>query len=359
MKLQHYLFILIGLSLFSCDNSEVIKNPIIQSTSDSYINRPSGGRQLIWGTEIPIELVLRKIPTDLDSVYILIDNKTVFSSAEKKEKYLFNFKDSSITVGKHQIKTILKKKSGREDQYQTFTLLSDISPKSYSYTIVNKYPHDTKAYTQGLVFDNGILFEGTGLRGQSELRQLNYLSGTVTKKIPVINDLFGEGITIIGDKIYQLTYQANKGFVYNKQSFELIKEFTYTTEGWGLTTDGTSLIYSDGTEKIYYLDAENFKVIRTLEVYDDRGMQTRINELEFIEGEIWANIYTTDEIVKIDPATGKVTGRINMSGLLSPQEYQSGTIDVLNGIAYEAKSKKIFVTGKNFPWLWEVKIIES
>lgn len=355
LKKASFAFFLI-LLLHSCDNSAPENNTIIQHRSDSYISSPASGRKYVCHAEIPIELSLRNIPNDLDSVYIYLDQKLIYSSTEKKERYNFSYQDSLSTVGSHLIKTVLIKKSGKEEQYLSFIFTSNLIPENYSYSIIKKYPHDPNAYTQGLVFDNGLLYEGTGLRGKSELRLVNLSDGKIIKSVAVINNLFGEGITVVGDKIYQLTYQANKGFVYRKNNFDLIKEFNYHTEGWGLTTDGKNLIYSDGSEKLFFLDTTHFSIVKTLEVYDDHGAVTRLNELEWIEGEIWANIYTTDDIIRIDPTTGKVIGKINMSGLLSPEDYQGGNVDVLNGIAYEPKSKKIYVTGKNFPWIWEVQI---
>lgn len=351
--------------LFSCsgdhsDNHQQDGGGVIGTMSDSYINRPAGGRNFVIGTSIPIELKLRKIPENLDSVLIYVDQRIVFSTNEKKESYQFDFSDSSTTCGTHQIKTVLKKSDGkREEQYQRFVYLSDVEPVQYTYNIVKKFPHDIHAYTQGLIIDNGILYEGTGLRGESQLRIVNMMDGSIMKSVDIKDNLFGEGITIIGDKIYQLTYQAHRGFVYDKKSFALLSEFQYKTEGWGITTNGSDLIYSDGSHQLFYVNPETFEVVKTIEVYDNHGMQTRLNELEYIEGEIWANVYTTDEILRIDPNSGKVTGKISCRGLLQPEEYKPGETDVLNGIAYDHRNKNIYITGKNWPWMFEVKIVRA
>ncbi len=227
----------------------------------------------------------------------------------------------------------------------------------YSYEVLNTYPHDPEAFTQGLIFEDGIFYEGTGLRGgRSSLRKVEVETGEVLQIINLDNPYFGEGITTFGDKIYQLTWQSNIGFVYDKDSFELIKTFEYPTEGWGLTHDGEKLIMSDGTANLYFLDPETLERIGQVEV-TDQGMPVRLlNELEYINGEIFANVWQTNFIVRIDPVTGTVLGVIDMSNILSPEDI-TGPIDVLNGIAYDQAGDRLFVTGKLWPRLFEIRLV--
>src|SRR4030065_1536713 len=192
---------------------------------------------------------------------------------------------------------------------------------SYEYTVVKAYPHDTTAFTEGLVYENGFLYESTGLYGNSTLRKVELQTGETLQLYSMWPDLFGEGITIFGDRIIQLTWKPGIGFVYEKNSFELIDEFTYPTEGWGITTDGKNLIMSDGTASLYFLNPETLETTGKMEVRDGESPVVRLNELEFVRGKIYANIWQTDKIAIIDVATGKGTGGIDLSGLLRGQGY--------------------------------------
>ncbi|GAB4535354.1 MAG: glutaminyl-peptide cyclotransferase [Anaerolineae bacterium] len=227
----------------------------------------------------------------------------------------------------------------------------------YTYRIVNTYPHDPAAFTQGLVFEEGgLLYEGTGLRGRSTLRKVELETGKVLKLRRLPPHLFGEGVAVLGDRIYQLTWQAHIGFVYDRESFELLAEFHYPTEGWGLTHDGQRLIMSDGTSTLHFLDPETIEETGQVQVYDDLGPVVRLNELEYVRGEVYANVWKTDRIARIDPQTGRVTGWIDLTGLLS-QEDRSLPVDVLNGIAYDAQHDRLFVTGKLWPRLFEIELV--
>jgi glutamine cyclotransferase len=226
----------------------------------------------------------------------------------------------------------------------------------YTYSVVNIYPHDPDAFTQGLVLEDGVLYEGTGLFGQSTLRRVELETGAVVQIRELSDQFFGEGITIYGDKIIQLTWQSNVGFVYDKTSFELLQEFNYSTEGWGITHDGTRLIMSDGTSTLHFLDPQTFEEISQLTVFDSDGPVTRLNELEYIKGEVYANVWQTDRIARIAPGTGGVVGWIDLEGLLGAQDYTE-PVDVLNGIAYDADNDRLFVTGKLWPKLFEIELI--
>lgn len=239
----------------------------------------------------------------------------------------------------------------------TIIFKSDIIPESWSYKIVNIYPHDRQAYTQGLVYENGFFYEGTGQRGKSSLRKIKPETGDLLASLNLPPDLFGEGICIYKDEIIQLTWTSGVGFVYDKASFKFLNRFRYNTQGWGLTTNGKDLLMSDGTEKIYFIEPKYFTVISNIEVYDGNGPVKNLNELELIDGKLYANIYTTDKVAVIDPGTGKVLAYINFAGLLEKRDIRPDT-DVLNGIAWDKDNHRLFVTGKNWPKLFEVKVIK-
>lgn len=243
-----------------------------------------------------------------------------------------------------------------ENQSTTVTLLSDVVPVEYSYTVVKEYAHDVKAYTQGLQFVDGWIYEGTGTEGRSSLRKVELETGRVAQIRDLDASLFGEGITVFGEKIYQLTYKSQVGFIYDKATFEELQKIYYQNrEGWGLTHNGKELIMSDGTHVIYFLDPELFTVTRQIEVFNQEGPARNLNELEYINGKIWANRYYTDEIVIIDPGTGKVEGRIHLEGILKAADRRPST-DVLNGIAWDKDNGRLFVTGKYWPKLFEIRI---
>jgi glutamine cyclotransferase len=228
------------------------------------------------------------------------------------------------------------------------------TPINYTYEVVNVYPHDNGAFTQGLVIENGVLFESTGLYGESSLRRVELKTGDVTQLYSLPDDLFGEGITIFEDKIIQLTWRSQKGFVYDKASFGLLQEFSYSTEGWGITDDGSQLIMSDGTANLYFLDPETFEKTGQVEVHDNNNPVNNLNELEYVNGEVYANIWGGEKIAIINPHTGQVTGWIGLTGI-SNQETKDAN-SVLNGIAYDAETDRLFVTGKLWSHLYEIKI---
>ncbi len=232
-----------------------------------------------------------------------------------------------------------------------------------TYEIVKTYPHDPKAFTQGLVFRDGFLYEGTGGDEDnqdpffSSVRKVELETGKVIQKHDIPREFFGEGITILNDKVYQLTWKEMTGFVYDLKDFKLIREVRYSGQGWGLTNDGTHLIMSDGTHVIRYMNPEDFKTVRTIVVNDESGKPiTQLNELELIKGEIWANVWQKGWIVRIDPATGNLLGRIDLQALADDEQKKNRKADVLNGIAYDEAADRIFVTGKLWGRLFEIKI---
>jgi glutamine cyclotransferase len=228
----------------------------------------------------------------------------------------------------------------------------------YIYEIKNSYPHDRAAFTQGLVFRDGFLWESTGQYGSSSLRQVELATGRVLRSVPVSREFFAEGMTIFGGKVYQLTWQEKRAFVYDAKDFRRVGEFKYEGEGWGLTHDGESLVMSDGTSTLRFLDPETFAVRRTVRVEDRGRPVAQLNELEYVRGEIFANVWQEDRVARIDPRTGRVTGWIDLRGLLRESDAR-GDEDVLNGIAYDESGDRLFVTGKLWPKLFEIRLIKK
>jgi glutamine cyclotransferase len=252
------------------------------------------------------------------------------------------------------VETIPLIEAGMDRVYDALSVVSAVP--IYGYRIVNAYPHDPEAFTQGLVFQDGIFYEGTGLRGESTLRKVDLESGEVLQLYSLPPQYFGEGITIFGERAIQLTWQSGTGFVYDKESFEWLETFSYATEGWGITHDGMRLIMSDGTATLYFWDPETFEETGRVQVYDDNGPVVRLNELEYIQGQVYANIWLTDFVAIIDPQSGGVIAYIDLGGLLAPED-RARQVDVLNGIAYDAAGDRLFVTGKLWPKLFEIELV--
>ncbi len=228
---------------------------------------------------------------------------------------------------------------------------------NYTYEIINAYPHDPNAFTQGLIYEDGILYEGTGLNGESTLRETELETGQVVRELKLADMYFGEGITILGDRLYQLTWREGTGFIYEKDTFELLDTWNYPTEGWGITHDGSRLIMSDGTNLLHFLDPDSLAEIGQVAVTDSQQEPVYLlNELEYVNGEIYANVWQTQLIARIDPDTGDVLGWINLEGLLDLTAVTQKS-DVLNGIAYDEENDRLFVTGKWWPQLYEIELI--
>ena len=264
---------------------------------------------------------------------------------------------NDFTLGEKTITAIVAYDGKSKTLSKSLKIFNNIIPSYYKYEVVNTYPHDITSYTQGLEFFNGELYESTGQRKESKLRKVNFETGEVLKNINLENQYFGEGLTILDDKIYQLTWQEKKGFVYDVNTFKKLSTFNYGTskEGWGFCNDGKTLYKSDGTEKIWLLNPENLTEKSHIEVYTEKGKIPRLNELEWIDGKIYANIYQKNGVVIINPKTGGVEGVIDFKPLRKLVK-QHADLDVLNGIAYHPERKTIFVTGKNWDKLFEVKI---
>ena len=240
-------------------------------------------------------------------------------------------------------------------------LVTPSAPPVYTYEIVHTYPHDAQAFTQGLVYVDGQFYESTGLYGASSLRRVELETGNVLQERDLDAAYFAEGLALVDDRLIQLTWQSQVGFVYDRETFALLDQFNYASEGWGLAYDGEQLMMSDGTATLHFLDPTTLTETRSVQVHDGDTPVVRLNELEYVEGEVWANVWQTNRIARIAPRTGKVVGWIDLTGLLDAGTRQDGaatglTEDVLNGIAYDAEGERIFVTGKLWPWLFEIKL---
>jgi len=237
-------------------------------------------------------------------------------------------------------------------------IADDTEPKQYGFEIVNTYPHDTNAYTQGLLYLDGYLYESTGLNGQSNVRKVDLETGDVLKRQPLPRRYFGEGLVNWGDQLIYLTWRSQTAFVLDRETFRIKRRFNYRGEGWGITQNGEQLIMSNGSDTIRFYDPETFDEIKSIKVTDQSQSIRNINELEWVKGEIFANVWQSNTILRIDPDTGKVIGKVDMTAILPPEAHASPRDNVLNGIAYDAGGDRLFVTGKRWSKLFEIKLSE-
>jgi len=325
---------LITIFLSSCGNVYKLK-----LNSPKQIN---GGQKFSVNVEVQEQKPIDSIRYYLDGIK-LSSNKDIDASKNK--------------LGVHAISATVFYGDKQKKLTNTIVFLAEKSPKIYTYTIVNEYPHDEKAFTQGLEYHNGFLYESTGQRGKSTLRKVEITTGKVLQKVAIDKKYFGEGMTIFNNKVFILTWQNKVGFIYNLDTFEKEKEFYYgqSKQGWGLTHNSEKLIKSDGTEKIWFLNAETGKEESFIEAYTNDRLIKELNELEFIKGKIYANVWQRNSIIIINPKTGAVEGIADLKGLQS-KSGQKGSDKVLNGIAYDAENDRLFVTGKNWNKLFEIKL---
>jgi len=315
---------------------------------------PKNNERQPLGAIITLSAIPRDGAEHIDSLRWFVNGRWLKTT--KGEDATWN--TAGQTTGTHRIEAVAHYSSGQRNQVSAgVLLLAPQPPKQYTYRVVRAFPHDPKAFTQGLLFHDGFLYESTGLYGESTLRKVDLQTGVPTMKIDLPTDMFGEGLALVNDKLIQLTWENQVAFVYQKSDFTLLQRINYNIrEGWGLTYDGTHLLMTDGSANLYFLDKDYLTEVRRIEVCDHNGTVNRLNELEYINGELWANVFLTDDILRIDPKTGVVLGRINMSGLLNPSERTSD--NVLNGIAFDEETGRIFVTGKNWSGLFEIQVIE-
>ncbi|WP_163715415.1 glutaminyl-peptide cyclotransferase [Mangrovibacterium lignilyticum] len=352
------VFVLVSVCLLvvtgiSCSNTSKKSRPPV-----SKIDILPKRQKLALGDTVQVAIKVDPKNGELAKAELYFDNQLLTTSENEEFSYPALPLNS---LGKHQLKVIATKTDGVEGiSFRTYEVVSNSTPELYSYEIVHTYPHNTEHFTQGLEVHENKFYESTGQNGKSGIYLFNLQNGDVLKEYKMEEKYFGEGITIVNDKIYQLTYKAQKGFVYDLNSFARVDSFTYTTpEGWGLTHDGEYLIKTDGSEFLDFLDPETFSVLKRIAVYDNNGAVTNLNELEYYDGYVYANIWQTNFAVKIDPVTGKVAAKIDFSGLMSVMYNPAKPIDVLNGIAFNKANGKMYVTGKLWPSLFEVKLVKA
>jgi glutamine cyclotransferase len=287
---------------------------------------------------------------DFDSIQLTLDTKIITASVDL----------SAIPLGEKLIKAKVFYDDTFEVALKKVVVVNAKPPKIYTYEIVNTYAHDITSYTQGLEFYKGDLYESTGQYGESKLRKLDYKNGSVVKNVDLSSSYFGEGLSVLNDKIYQLTWKEGRGLVYDVNSFEQIETFNYgqSKEGWGLCNDGKKFYKSDGTEYLWFLNPNTLAEEGSLQAYTNKGKLTNLNELEWVDGKIYANRYQKDGIAIINPENGAIEAVIDFKALKTKVTKHQG-LDVLNGMAYNPKTKTLFVTGKRWDKLFEVKIIEN
>ncbi|HSH50612.1 MAG TPA: glutaminyl-peptide cyclotransferase [Bacteroidales bacterium] len=334
------------------EKKEIKTSEVTKRVSVIEIKSPNAGELFTLGDIIKVDIALKDVDQNIDSLIIQTENTqtTLFI-----DQLNYTWNTQNLKTGKNTLHVSAYVRGKKIDTYTLkLRFKSNIKPGLYECRIVNTYPHDTKAYTQGLFYDNGILYEGTGQKGESSLRKVVLETGELIQSLSLPAKYFGEGITAFGDKIIQLTWTSQTGFVYNKESFTLINTLQYPTQGWGITTDGKKLIMSDGTQTIYFLEPEYFTEIGRVEVYDHEGPVRNLNELEYIDGLVYANVFLKEEIIAFDPKTGKMIKRIDCRKII-PEGYRNEHDNVLNGIAYDKNNNRIFITGKRWPHLFEVQ----
>ena len=303
---------------------------------------------------IPFEII-----NAVQSIDLLVNGERLKTWNHPKGIIKFTFDTKNRLVGSYSLELVAKLSDGselRDERYMS--ILSDIVPAKWSLKILNNSPHLETSFTQGLAFDSGKLYEGTGdpnQTGATLIAEVDIESGQIKRNIGLAAPYFGEGITIFGEDLYQLTWKNQKCLVYDKKTFVSKKEFTYTGEGWGLCNDGKNLIMSDGSQRLYFRDPKTFQLIKTIEVYSDQGPINYLNELEYIDGLVYANIWMSNSIAVIDPLSGKTMAIINADELVNLQK-QGINGNVLNGIAYNSTNKKLYLTGKYWSKLFEVQI---
>lgn len=358
-KVTVIIYILI-VSLVACGgrNSTNVETPTTVETKGEVA--PSEGVVISFKStksayQGEVITIIPKANHHVDSLALFINNKRVAGNPVNGQWDVATSTDDK--VGKTAFRIKAYKNSLEVSRIGSYTLKPKDKPIVYKATAKEVMTHDTETYTQGLEFYNNYLYESSGEYGKSHVQYMNFPSMEVVKRRDLDSKMFAEGLTVLNDKLYLLTWQENTCFVFDPVTLSEIKRFTYNTEGWGLTNDGVNLYMSDGSQYIYVLNPDTFKQIDRIEVMAGEKSVTQLNELEWINGEIWANVYTTDEIVRINPKTGVVTAVVDARGLMLDSDYKYDT-DVLNGIVYDKGSKKLYLTGKKWPKFFEVSISE-
>ncbi|MBC7418938.1 MAG: glutaminyl-peptide cyclotransferase [Pedobacter sp.] len=346
------VFAVLIMMMYACKDKNTI-------TYRGFIS-PEMGSSIALGNPLDVKIVFGN-DKKVDSVVYLLDHAHYLS---KKDTSAVSIKTNALKLGNHLVTAKIFSEGKSEDLTSNFILLSNIVPQEYGYEIIKKFPHDTSSYTEGFEYHDGFFYESAGDYGHSSLRRVDVNSGKVLQKATLDSIYFGEGITMIDNKILQLTYKEKVAFVYDKSTFKKLETIPYTVaeQGWGLYFDGSKILTTDGTNNIYFLDKNNYQKIGGLEVYNNKGPMDNLNELEIVDGKIYVNVYTKNYFLIVDEKTGAVEGKVDLSGLLPDgyfkTDYAIGN-NVLNGIAYDKVGKRLFVTGKKWPYVFQIKLVKK
>lgn len=353
--MKHTLLLLLcTVLIFGCQKSDEKENKSPRVKTLSRVVQPKYGQLVTLGEAVPFMLEVSG-ENKLDSIVVKYMDKTILI----EESESFTLPPFSSQMGKKDLDlTIYLNGQTTERKRHSLVIKSNQAPEVYGYQIISELPHDENAFTQGLFIADGTMYESTGQNGQSSLRIVDMFSGNVIKKKELADQYFGEGIAKLGGKIYMLTYHAGECFVFDAGTFEQLAMHNYPTEGWGMTVVNDTLVMSDGSEILHFMEPTGFTEVKRIEVYDHEEAIDDLNELEYINGKIYANRWFTDEIYVIDPETGKVEQVIDLTGLLA-DELRTANTNVLNGIAYDHDKDAIYVTGKYWPRLFEIKVNEK
>ena len=350
MKKYNFLtIILLGITLIGCGDTKKGENSLFN------IDDAAFPAHFLPQESVSIAILNPK-SKEIDSIVYFVNDKKV-GSTKGAEKFKFELKDQKL--GYQYLKASVYFGSDSSDATKRIEVVSNVEPKALKYKVINTFPHDKQSFTEGFEFYNDTLYESTGEKGNSFLRKYDYKTGKTFKQIDLDKQYFGEGITFINGKLFQLTWQEKTGFIYNAATLKLEKTFTYEKEieGWGMTNDGKFIYQSDGTEKIWKMDPATQKMVDYINVYSGTSKIKAVNELELINGKFYVNVFQKDAIAVVNPASGAVEGILNMSDLRKSMT-DITTDDVLNGIAYNPKTKTIFVTGKNWSKIFEITVSE-
>jgi glutamine cyclotransferase len=349
MKYKFNLLIATAIFLaFSCNNSQQDINMSIS---------PEAGTTYKSGDSVRVKI---HYPSNIkpDSIVYLVDSVKIGTS---KDSTALLLKTDSMSLGSRLISAKVYQGRKFQDLSTNIVLLAAKTPEEYTYSVIKVFPHDTSSYTEGLQYADGVLYESTGNYGHSTIRKSDLNTGKALQVTKLDSKYFGEGISVTGDKVVQLTYKEKVGFVYDKNNLKLLYTFNNNVgvEGWGMCFDGKKLYMDDKTNRIYFLNKDNYRQTSYIDVYDDKGAIDGVNELEFIDGKLYSNVYTQDTILVINPKTGAVLQRVNMKNLWPtadrPADFDSLN-NVLNGIAWDEKGKRLFVTGKKWPHLYQIEL---
>ncbi|MFB9842275.1 glutaminyl-peptide cyclotransferase [Mucilaginibacter ginsenosidivorans] len=352
MRNRFILFLATAALAYGCTSCNKTKQ-----AADVTIS-PEAGTSYKSGDDVTVKV---SVPADIkpDSIVYLVDSTRI---ASKKDSAAIVLKTDTFSLGPRVITAKVFQGGKSQDATTNIVLLAAKAPEEMTYQVIRKFPHDTSAYTEGLLYQDGYLYETTGTEGHSDLRKVDLNTGKVVQRAKLDPQYFGEGSAIIGDKIVMFTYRSKVGFVFDRKTFKLLKTFNNNVgvEGWGVTYDGKKMYLDDSTNRIWFLDPTDYRAIGSIDVYDDKGPVDEVNELEYIHGKLYSNVYTLDTILVINPKTGAVEQRVDMKDLWPlkdrPAGYDNGQ-NVLNGIAWDEKGQRLFVTGKKWPYLYQVKFV--